>query len=117
MPQDPDWYEKNMIAGGSGYLTKKRVSDDVSMCAGLVWSCRSFNPKSLNILNPSGAIWTFRLTFDLQVRSEELPSDHPCESQQGAEEEASDQLAPRPGSCYEAPAGTEAGDGSHGQGS
>ena len=30
--QDPDWYMNNQIQGGPGYLTKKRVSDDASMC-------------------------------------------------------------------------------------
>ena len=29
--QDPDWYMNNQISGGPGYLTKKRVSDDISM--------------------------------------------------------------------------------------
>ena len=31
--EDPDWYMKNQIAAGPGLLAKKRVSDDVSMCA------------------------------------------------------------------------------------
>ncbi|CAJ1435660.1 unnamed protein product [Effrenium voratum] len=35
--KDPDWYMKDQISGGPGYLTKKRVSDDVSMYDGQGW--------------------------------------------------------------------------------
>lgn len=35
--KDPDWYLNNQISGGPGYLTKKRVSDDISMYDGQGW--------------------------------------------------------------------------------
>eukprot|EP00438_Fugacium_kawagutii_P013140 Skav233644 [mRNA] locus=scaffold2779:594320:595237:- [translate_table: standard] len=35
--KDPDWFMNNQISGGPGYLTKKRVSDDVSMYDGQGW--------------------------------------------------------------------------------
>ncbi|CAK9109419.1 Protein RIK [Durusdinium trenchii] len=35
--KDPDWYMKDQMNGGPGYLTKKRVSDDMSMYDGKGW--------------------------------------------------------------------------------
>lgn len=98
--QDPDWYMKDQISGGPGYLTKKRVSDDVSMCPGkqavslqqmFVCSVCACFLATANCLTCFGGCAQFLPRR--QVRWARLEADHACQPQPRTKEETPNQLA------------------------
>ena len=68
---------KDQMNGGPGYLTKKRVSDDMSMCA----------------LEAPNSMAPCRNHSSRKVRWQGLAADDACQPQPCAKEEAPHQLA------------------------